>query len=328
MLVCHDLVQNEHWQWVGGLDPDVSRLYLDRYADNVFARETMRRGPGLYTAHQLTDFAVHRRTAFMADIFAPQRIENLVQMAHPALTTKGTAGGFAVALTARTIDDLPHIERRWKRIAPQLRLAADLYFAQGGRPMAPAPAGLLKLLPEAAFLVNASGQMQGTNADGDALLARGRGLRARPGGLLSATDQTDCRRLQEAIMRAALAHRAGSIFRLNDPDSMLIMVSPAPDADGSGRLTGPGKALVRVIDMHGSHERRARTAQILFDLSPSETLVLAQCARGQTAPAIARTMNLSVSTVRTHLQHVFDKVGVRSQAELAQLIARLPTDIV
>ncbi|MBX9728594.1 MAG: hypothetical protein K2X31_06780, partial [Sphingopyxis sp.] len=222
MMVCHDLAQGEHWQWVGGLDSDISRLYLDRYADNVFARETMRRGPGLYTAHELADLAVHRRTAFMADIWAPQRIENLVQMAHPALTTKGTAGGFAVAMTARTIDDLPHIERRWKRIAPQLRLAADLYLAQGGRQMTPAPAGLLTLLPEAAFLVNASGCILGTNADGDTLLARGRGLRARPGGLLSATDQTDCRRLREAIARAALADRAGSVFRLNDPDRMLM----------------------------------------------------------------------------------------------------------
>jgi hypothetical protein len=38
----------------------------------------------------------------------------------------------------------------------------------------------------------------------------------------------------------------------------------------------------------------------------------------------AHALHVSPNTVHTHLQHVFRKLGVRRQAELAQLIARLP----
>ena len=42
---------------------------------------------------------------------------------------------------------------------------------------------------------------------------------------------------------------------------------------------------------------------------------------------VAAAMKLSPATVRTHLRHVFEKTGVRRQADLVKLIASYPASI-
>jgi DNA-binding CsgD family transcriptional regulator len=50
-------------------------------------------------------------------------------------------------------------------------------------------------------------------------------------------------------------------------------------------------------------------------LSPRETEVLRLAALGRSNADIARTLFVSVSTVRKHMEHVFDRTGVRSRAD-------------
>ena len=42
---------------------------------------------------------------------------------------------------------------------------------------------------------------------------------------------------------------------------------------------------------------------------------------GGTVGNLARTLGISQATVKTHLQHIFDKTGTRRRADLMQLIA-------
>lgn len=53
-------------------------------------------------------------------------------------------------------------------------------------------------------------------------------------------------------------------------------------------------------------------------LSPREQEVLDLLADGLSTPAIARRLQLGVTTVRTHVASLHDKVGVRSRAELVR----------
>lgn len=53
-----------------------------------------------------------------------------------------------------------------------------------------------------------------------------------------------------------------------------------------------------------------RVAKPAVALSPRETQVLALVAQGSSNPAIARELFLSEATVKTHLLHVFEKLGV------------------
>jgi two-component system nitrate/nitrite response regulator NarL len=49
-------------------------------------------------------------------------------------------------------------------------------------------------------------------------------------------------------------------------------------------------------------------------LTPRETEVLRLAADGLSGPGIAERLVLSPSTVRTHFEHIYDKLGVRDRA--------------
>jgi Response regulator containing a CheY-like receiver domain and an HTH DNA-binding domain len=60
-----------------------------------------------------------------------------------------------------------------------------------------------------------------------------------------------------------------------------------------------------------------------FGLSDREVEVLRLVAEGFTNPAIAKILNISPHTVKTHLVHIFDKLGVSDRARAAVWAARL-----
>lgn len=72
-----------------------------------------------------------------------------------------------------------------------------------------------------------------------------------------------------------------------------------------------------------AHEVRApRAAQGAESLSRRELDVARRVARGLTDKEIARELDISLPSVRTYLQRVFDKLGVRRRAALAGLAER------
>ena len=60
------------------------------------------------------------------------------------------------------------------------------------------------------------------------------------------------------------------------------------------------------IRLRAAHERPLMSAR------ERETLEL--IAEGLSAPAIGRTLHLSTATVKTHLQHIYEKLGVSERA--------------
>jgi two-component system nitrate/nitrite response regulator NarL len=57
-------------------------------------------------------------------------------------------------------------------------------------------------------------------------------------------------------------------------------------------------------------------------LSEREREVLRRVADGQNTPEIARSMYLSVGTVKTHLNHLYDKLGVAERAAAVAVALR------
>ena len=57
-------------------------------------------------------------------------------------------------------------------------------------------------------------------------------------------------------------------------------------------------------------------------LTAREREVLALLAAGQSNPAIADALFISPRTAQTHVQHILDKLGVRTRAEAAAYAAR------
>ncbi len=165
-------------------------------------------------------------------------------------------------------------------------------------------------------LLNASAQVLHANPAALAILSR-----LSPGGvrrllLPSPADQT---RLIQALSQAA-ATGALSTLILPDAEGRLTLLQIAPV---DPILAGPGTALV-VLDVPQSARPAARTEILqLLSLTPGEARIAAAVGGGLPPREAAARLGLAESTVRSALKVIFDKLGIRRQAELVQIVARL-----
>ncbi len=85
----------------------------------------------------------------------------------------------------------------------------------------------------------------------------------------------------------------------------------------------PAAALILIID-HGA-EAHLPTVELrdLYNLTPAEAEVALLVLRGLGLQLVADELRVSLSTVRVHLQRVFEKTGTHRQAELVRLLIEL-----
>lgn len=71
-----------------------------------------------------------------------------------------------------------------------------------------------------------------------------------------------------------------------------------------------------------SLEDNCRTVAERFGLTNRESEVLELLARGRTSPVIQEKLFLSHNTVKTHVRHIYTKMGIHSQQELIDIVER------
>jgi DNA-binding CsgD family transcriptional regulator len=138
-------------------------------------------------------------------------------------------------------------------------------------------------------------------------------------------------RLSDVLTRRQQRARElwASVERVMGVEDAVVLWQPAPGEGvlrrfsfASGRRGGISDRDVRLLELLAPHlaqlHRRAAarraTAGWPADLTPREREVLLLVARGQTNREVARTLWISPHTVRSHLEHVFEKLGVTSRA--------------
>ena len=113
--------------------------------------------------------------------------------------------------------------------------------------------------------------------------------------------------------RVLRAGALGYLTKRSAPDALIAAVTAV--ARGQ-RYVDPATAQAMAL------------AQLEGDASPADTLserefsVFIQLARGQSVAQIAQALNLSPSTVGTHLYHVKQKLGASNQSELTLVALR------
>jgi DNA-binding NarL/FixJ family response regulator len=116
--------------------------------------------------------------------------------------------------------------------------------------------------------------------------------------------------LDEYVYRALSVGASG--FLLKD--------TTAEELTNAVRVVARGDALLapaitkRLIAEFARHRPRAEPSA-LDQLTPRETEVLTLIARGLSNPELAEYLVVSEHTVRTHISHVFAKLGVRDRAQ-------------
>lgn len=91
---------------------------------------------------------------------------------------------------------------------------------------------------------------------------------------------------------------------------------PAREARG---WTEP-RALVVVVDPDNRPQPPKDLLRNLFGLTNGEAGIALRVANGQGLTPISEELSVSIATVKTHLQHVFDKTDTHRQAELIRLL--------
>lgn len=105
----------------GRLDENLSQLYLERYTDNPWVLELVKiaaRRP--VHLNSLVDEMALRRTAFHADILAPQKIVDGVNWVEPSLLQRGRSGGFGFFIGQRAADRVAEPMRHLTPLLPHL----------------------------------------------------------------------------------------------------------------------------------------------------------------------------------------------------------------
>ena len=170
------------------------------------------------------------------------------------------------------------------------------------------------------------GRIVEANARARELLLRNDGLSAANGELCVALP-ADHDRLQRLLARALprFGEAAGGSMLVRRPlglSDLVLHVTPVRDREGAYRSRGVA-ALVLIVDPAVRARVEPALVQRVLGLSPAESETAALLAEGRSAPEIAAATGRGYGTVRTHVKHMFAKLGVSRQVEVVRLVLAL-----
>ena len=212
---------------------------------------------------------------------------------------------------------IPHI-RQYVRVRTALVDAGVL-----GRSVAE----LLETTRAGVIQLDRSGQIVEANDRARELLRGNDGLSDR-GGALRATTPEDNATLQnllaQALPRFGEQGASGSmtVRRSSLLPRFALHVKPVADRELDDRSRHMS-ALVLIVDPMKRVRIDPGLVEAVRGLSPTEAEIAMLLAEGRTTRQIAATTGRGYSTVRTHLKHIFVKLGVSRQFEVVQLVLAL-----
>jgi DNA-binding CsgD family transcriptional regulator/PAS domain-containing protein len=212
---------------------------------------------------------------------------------------------------------LPHLNR-----ALQLHLRLSAESVRTG-----AMAEAVDRLAVGVILVDELGHVVQHNRRAGEIIAEADGLSLGPNGPV-ASNPVETTRLRQLIADAVSkgggkGTGSGGYMSITRP-SMLrpysVLVSPLrvqPFWETGGRVP---YAAIFVNDPEAGEAGDCQALQRLFRLTPREAEVAITVSRGVGLQASADELGVSLTTVRTHLQRVFEKTDTRRQSDLVRLI--------
>lgn len=210
------------------------------------------------------------------------------------------------------------------------------------------------VLPHATRAITMSRNLQRLNAAEDTLddlgvallflTARGHVVHGTPSatGILARNDGvTLCRgalRAVDSTADAALSHavrEAGCrVAGLNPPLAVSVprssgrayQVLCAPMRHGGRSLPGlPAVDVVLLVIDPERHQTPAPDLLVrLYGLTRREAVLASRLAAGRTVDDVAKALDITYETARTHLRRIFDKTDTSRQVELVLLLSRVP----
>lgn len=301
-------------------DPNWTRLYFEKYIplNPVLPLAGYMEVGACAALSAMLDMDEYRASQFYVEWAAPQRfLDVVVTVLDKSATAMGMFG-----VTRLDEEGLagPAEVARMELLAPHLRRAVTMarMFRDLGV-QAKDFATTLESLRDAVLLLRADGGVAFANASARALGASALSFR---GGRLAFQDAAAGEALAAALHRLAASPGggAGAEFPVREAEAEPLMAYVVP----LGASAPAGGSAVAALFLRRLSPPSLPPLEALaraYALTPREFQVLNGLLRFGGVPEVARIFGISATTVRSHVQAIFDKTGLRSQAELAQLVA-------
>jgi len=316
-----------------GFDAGYVNAYLSDYANVDPSRVTLCLadvGECLARSRMICDGDFFR-TTFYKDWARPQSLVDCLYLVLDRSATRTTM--FAVSRHKHdgAIDEAMH--RRMRAVGPHLRraslicqtidresrLAANLSDAFDG-------------LGTSIFFVDKRGHLVHANAAARNLVAEAAVLRVVSGRLVACDIECN-RRFQDTLLAAGLGDirigTAGASLALRARDGEDYVARVLPLVTGSRSQIGKGAAAAAAVFVSKAELSAALPLEMMarrYRLTPMELRVVTVLVdAGGGISNVADVLDVSAETVKTHLANLYEKTGVRRQADLVKLALRFST---
>jgi DNA-binding CsgD family transcriptional regulator len=251
----------------------------------------------------------------------------IAQIMSAKLESAPTAAGpflsFFRAPDAPLFDDA--VMQSYSRILPHLQRAVRLQqrFDAGPQPLHGWSLTMLDQLSAGLFLLDGEGRLIHANTVGRAMLASRDGLLLNH-GRLGAVERAAADRL-DGILRACTTGRrvAGEMRVPRARGHWLLSACPLSHAATMFNGVGQCRAWAWVSDPGAERPDLQRRLQVIFGLTPAEQRIAAAMLTGLTSAEIADRHGVSLATVRSQVQSIFGRLGVRRQSDMIRLVAEV-----
>ena len=220
---------------------------------------------------------------------------------------------------------------------------------QASRPMSVAGHTLLEVMPQGVIIIDAARRITYRNPAAAELIASGSTLVDRRGhldgvhlrgsqALASAIESLGLaspRRPEAAVDRGAIVLPGAppddrtdrALLRIDGAagaaDVLVFAIAVRPN-DTMRSFGDEACAVLVVHPLDAPTRLDPLIVSLAFGLSPAEARVATAIAEGASPEEVARSRRVSLTTVRTQLRGVFEKMGVRRQSEMVRMLLELP----
>ena len=306
------------------MPPEADLIYAQYYFKiNVFLQRVAKLRAGtLIPVWELLPRDVYQRSEFYNDFCRPN------DMCHPIGVVLANEPDARVVFTcgsAKAANEFePEHLGRLRRISPHLVRAAGVSLRLSRAEIAKsANAEALDRVAQGVLIVAADAEVLVANRAAEVLLAEADGIRTEK-SIARASEAADTALLRRLIAAAAdRSDAAGGVMTIRRPiprRPLSVLVAPLT-IESAWFVAGQPAAIVFVADPDSAPSTAQDQLRNLYRLTPAEAAVAMAISRGAGLQAVADELQISLTTARTHLQHVFEKTETRRQAELVRLIS-------
>lgn len=313
------------------MDPEGCMAYaahfhrLDDVTNEALRRVRELRGRALREA-DVIDVEAWQRSEIYNDLLVPTDVGPVLT----AMLPLGTGGSAVRCMTffrppgAGPFPD--EAARAYQATIPHLQRAMRLREAIAGQ-LAAVPAwtsALLDHVPSGVFLLGATGRVLHANAVARAMLDSRDGLLLRD-GKLAAIGRTTAPRLEAVVAACLSAAPRGGELLLPRVSGGTWLLSACPLPATSAGVTGVAacRAWAWVTDPAAERPGLQGRLAVLFGLTVAQQRVATALLTGSSPAEIAEARDVALATVRSQVQAVYAKLGVRRHGDLVRLLGEV-----